>query len=140
MHKRHKDNYMEVATLVASFSSCVRRKIGAVLVKDGNIVSTGYNGTISGADNTCEINGSTREDVLHSEANCILACARLGIATNNTTLFITVSPCVGCAKLIMQAGIKEVYYKEDYRDMSGRDLLLLSNKVKIAKLVWKYKR
>ena len=140
MHKRHKDNYMEVATLVASFSSCVRRKIGAVLVKDGNIVSTGYNGTISGADNTCEINGSTRDEVLHSEANCILSCARLGISTDNTILFITVSPCVGCAKLIIQAGIKEVYYKEDYRDMSGRDLLLSGNKVKIAKLVWKYKR
>lgn len=116
--------YMKIAYQIASQSYCVRRKVGSVLVKDGQIISDGYNGTPSGFDNCCEINPeTTKPEVLHAEAN---ALAKVGKSTNSSdgsTMYITLSPCYECSKLLIQFGIKEVYYCEEYRDLSGVELL-----------------
>ena len=135
LSKNHKKMYLRIAGEISAFSYCTKKKVGSVLVKNNQIISTGYNGTVSGFDNSCEINGfKTKKEVLHSEANAIMACAREGISTNGAVLFVTLSPCVECAKLIIQAGIKRVYYTNPYKDLSGRDLLLKSNiKVSMSK-------
>lgn len=135
--KNEKEFYMKVAQLVAEQSYCERAKVGAVIVKDNNIISFGYNGTPRGFDNTCEVyypatdNSNavtiTKPEVLHAESNAILKCALSGSSTNGSTLFTTDSPCIDCAKLIIQAGVKEVYYKKEYRDHSGLLLLTQAN-------------
>ena len=127
-------HYMKIAEVVATASSAVKKKVGAVLVKDRNIISMGYNGTPSGSDNTCEdINGKTKPEVLHAESNAILKCASEGISTKGSTLYLTYSPCIDCSKLIMQANIKEVIFKEHYKDNSGL-LLLKKAGIKANKL------
>lgn len=116
--------YMKIAYEIASQSYCERRKVGAVIVKDGQIISDGYNGTPSGFDNCCEIDpDTTKPEVLHAEAN---ALAKVGKSTNSSegsTMYITLSPCYECAKLLIQFGINEVYYCEEYRDLKGVELL-----------------
>ena len=154
---------MKTAELFAEQSYAYRRKVGAVLAKDGRILATGYNGTIDGTVNICEtyspysgqvlkdddkvvdcpvcegkhrdcyacddtsklvIHNETNEFTVHAEQNIISYCAKNGIATKGTSLFITLSPCKNCAKLIAQSGIKYVYYKEAYKDLSGIEFLL----------------
>lgn len=113
--------FMHVAMLTADLSYCKRDKVGAVLVFDQNILSLGYNGTISKAKNECEdkTGNTIHHLVLHAESNCLARCARLGIATKGASLYVTTMSCVDCAKLSVQAGIIEVWYDKLYRDETG---------------------
>lgn len=121
------NTYIEIAELISKHSKANRKKVGAILVKDRRIISIGINGTPSGFDNTCEIDGITKREVLHAESNCISKCAKSNESSQGCTLYTTVSPCFECAKLIIQCGIIEVYYKEKYHDLSGLELLSKAN-------------
>lgn len=116
---------METAKLFGGLSYCKRRQVGAVLTnKSGRILSTGYNGTIKGYANDCEdAHGKTKDLVLHAEQNIISHCAKSGIATEDTVMYITISPCQQCAKLIAQSGITKVIYGNIYKDRAGIDFL-----------------
>lgn len=112
--------YLRIAKEWGLLSYCKRKKVGAIIVKDRMIISDGYNGTPSGFENCCEDNeGVTRWDVLHAEANAILKVARSTQSCEGATLYITLSPCKECSKLIHQSGIKRVVYNNGYRDDSG---------------------
>mgnify|MGYP000819968675 FL=1 len=116
--------YLRMASIWAENSYCVRRKVGALIVKDKMIISDGYNGTPSGFENVCEdAHGVTHPYVLHAEANAITKLARSGNNSDQATLYVTASPCIECAKLIIQAGIRRVVYAEQYRLTDGIDLL-----------------
>ena len=105
--------YLEMAEIWARNSYCKRRQVGAILVKDRMIISDGYNGTPSGFENVCEDeNGATKPYVLHAEANAITKVAKSGNSSLGATLYVTASPCIECSKLIIQAGIKRVVYKD----------------------------
>ena len=113
-----------MARIWAENSYCERRKVGALVVKDKTIISDGYNGTPSGFENKCEdSNTVTPPYVLHAEANAITKLARSSNNSDGSTLYVTASPCIECAKLIIQAGIKKVVYAEKYRLTDGIDLL-----------------
>lgn len=113
-----------MARIWAENSYCERRKVGALVVKDKMIISDGYNGTPSGFENKCEdSNNVTHPYVLHAEANAITKLARSSNNSDGSTLYVTASPCIECAKLIIQAGIKKVVYAEKYRLTDGIDLL-----------------
>ncbi|MCK9625320.1 MAG: dCMP deaminase family protein [Bacteroidales bacterium] len=117
-------SYLEMATVWAKNSYCKRRQVGALIVKDRMIISDGYNGTPSGFENVCEDDmGLTKPYVLHAEANAITKVAKSGNSSDGATLYVTAAPCVECAKLIIQAGIKRVVYRDEYRVMDGVDLL-----------------
>ena len=116
--------YLEMARIWAQNSYCQRRQVGALVVKQGMIISDGYNGTPSGFENICEDeNGVTKPYVLHAEANAITKLARSNNNSDGATIYITASPCIECAKLIIQSGIKRVVYGEKYRLMDGIELL-----------------
>ncbi len=116
--------YLKMALEWANLSYCKRKKVGALLVKDRMIISDGYNGTPSGFENVCEDeNGDTKWYVLHAEANAILKVAASSQSTNGSTLYITLSPCKECSKLIHQSGIKRVVYIREYHDTTGIDFL-----------------
>ena len=116
--------YLRMATVWAENSYCKRRQVGVLIVKDKMIISDGYNGTPSGFENVCEDeNGLTKPYVLHAEANAITKIARSNNNSQDATLYVTASPCIECAKLIIQAGIKRVVYSEKYRLMDGIELL-----------------
>ena len=116
--------YLEMAQVWAKNSYCRRRQVGALLVKDRMIISDGYNGTPSGFENICEDeSGVTKPYVLHAEANAITKVAKSGNSSEGATLYVTASPCMECAKLIIQAGIKRVVYQDQYRLMDGIELL-----------------
>ena len=118
-------SYLEMAEVWAQNSYCKRRKVGALLVKDRTIISDGYNGTPSGFENICEDeNGVTKPYVLHAEANAITKVAKSGNSSEGATLYVTASPCAECAKLIIQAGIRRVVYRDAYRLTDGIDLLV----------------
>ena len=119
---------MRMATIWAENSYCKRRQVGALIVKDKMIISDGYNGTPSGFENVCEDEqGLTKPYVLHAEANAITKIARSGNCSEGATLYVTASPCIECAKLIIQAGIKRVVYAEKYRLEDGLNLLRRAN-------------
>ncbi len=108
----------------AALSHCVRKKVGAIIVKDDMIISDGYNGAPAGFDNCCENElGETHWYVLHAEANAILKVAKSTNNSKGATLYLTLSPCKDCSKLILQAGIKRVVYKLIYKDDSGIEFL-----------------
>lgn len=115
--------YINIAKEIANLSHCQRAKVGAVLVKNGNIVSFGYNGTPAKMDNCCERDGVTKSEVIHAEMNAILKAAKSGLSVDGATMYLTLSPCKECAKLILQSGIREVIYDEEYRDRSGIEFL-----------------
>ena len=116
--------YLRMARIWAENSYCVRRKVGALIVKDKMIISDGYNGTPAGFENICEDEtGKTKSYVLHAEANAITKIARSNNSSNGATMYVTASPCIECAKLIIQAGIKRVVYSEKYRLEDGIELL-----------------
>ena len=116
--------YLRMARIWAENSYCKRRQVGAIVVKDNRIISDGYNGTPAGFENVCEDeNGATKPYVLHAEANAITKVAKSGNSSLGATLYVTASPCMECAKLIIQAGIKRVVYSEEYRIADGLDLL-----------------
>ena len=116
--------YLRMAQIWAENSYCVRRRVGALVVKEKMIISDGYNGTPSGFENVCEDdNNVTKPYVLHAEANAITKLARSSNNSDGSTLYVTASPCIECAKLIIQAGIKRVIYSREYRLTDGVDLL-----------------
>ena len=120
--------YMRMARIWAENSYCKRRRVGALIVKDKMIISDGYNGTPSGFENVCEDeNNVTKPYVLHAEANAITKIARSGNNSAGATLYVTTSPCIECAKLIIQAGIRRVIYGEKYRIEDGINLLKRAN-------------
>jgi dCMP deaminase len=121
--KYHK-TYLKMAVEWSTLSCCNRKKVGALIVKDGTIISDGFNGTPKGFPNDCEdANGTTYWYVLHAEANAILKVAKSSQSTDGSTLYVTYSPCKECSKLIVQAGIRRVVFHEEYRDTSGLIIL-----------------
>jgi dCMP deaminase len=131
--EKYLGTYMKTARLFAEHSSAVRKKVGAVIVKDDRIISIGYNGMPSGWDNDCEnyfgldLKGNptlvTKPEVLHAESNAIAKLAKSTESGNGASMFITCSPCIDCAKMIYQSGIKEVFYGEEYRNNDGIEFL-----------------
>ena len=120
--------YIRMAQIWAENSYCERRKVGALIVKDKMIISDGYNGTPSGFENVCEDDeGKTKAYVLHAEANAITKVAKSHNNSDGATLYVTTSPCIECAKLIIQSGIKRVVYTEPYRINDGIQLLKRAN-------------
>ena len=115
--------FINIAKETSTLSHCVRSKVGAVLVKEGNIISFGYNGTPSGMDNACEEDDVTLAHVIHAESNAILKAAKTGNSVNSATLYLTLSPCLDCSKLILQSGIKKVVYLNAYRNLDGVNFL-----------------
>ena len=115
--------FINIAKEVGSLSHCTRSKVGAVLVKDGNMISFGYNGTPAGMDNGCEENNVTKEEVIHAEMNSILKAAKSGNSVEGSTLYLTLSPCKECSKLILQSGVKKVVYLNTYRNLDGIQFL-----------------
>ncbi len=149
MKKKFIDAYMDVAERFAQLSSARRLHVGAIVVKDDRIISIGYNGTPEGWDNNCEdevletyVDGNseihkvglvTKPEVLHAEMNALMKLAKSNESGNNAAIFITHSPCMDCAKGIYQAGIKEIYYKDTYRNTDGLEFLKKC-KLKITKV------
>ncbi|MFA7116998.1 MAG: dCMP deaminase family protein [Bacteroidales bacterium] len=122
--RRFDISYLKMASIWAENSYCVRRKVGALIVKNKMIISDGYNGTPSGFENVCELdNGTTKQEVLHAEANAITKVAKSNNSSDGATLYVTTSPCIECSKLIIQAGIIRVVYHEEYRITDGLELL-----------------
>lgn len=116
--------YIKMARIWAENSYCIRRQVGALIIKDKMIISDGYNGTPSGFENVCEDDsGITKPYVLHAEANAITKLAKSANSGEGGTLYITASPCLECSKLIIQSGIKRVVYCESYHSTDGIDLL-----------------
>ncbi|MEA3318072.1 MAG: dCMP deaminase family protein [Bacteroidota bacterium] len=116
--------YLEMATIWSKNSYCVRRQVGALIVKEKMIISDGYNGTPSGFENICEDNNNkTKAYVLHAEANAITKVAKSNNSSQDATLYVTTSPCMECSKLIIQAGIKRVVFSRKYHNTEGLDLL-----------------
>ncbi|MDE5835481.1 MAG: dCMP deaminase family protein [Paramuribaculum sp.] len=116
--------YLRMALIWAENSYCVRRRVGALIVRDQMIISDGFNGTPAGFENVCEDeDGITKPYVLHAEANAITKVARSNNSSEGATLYVTASPCLECSKLIIQAGIRRVVYHELYRMSDGIDLL-----------------
>jgi dCMP deaminase len=116
--------YLEMAKIWAKNSYCIRRQVGALIVKDKMIISDGYNGTPAGFENVCEDeNNKTKPYVLHAEANAITKVAKSNNSSENATLYITTSPCMECSKLIIQSGIKRVVFCDKYHNVEGLQLL-----------------
>lgn len=120
--------FMGMAKLLAERSTCARAKVGALLVKDNRVISTGYGGAPSGEPHCLDVGCEIGPDggcikTVHAEAGCISYSAKEGIATKGTHLYVTLSPCLNCAKLLINAGIEKVFYLKKYRDTSGIDLL-----------------
>ena len=121
---RYDQAYMKMALEWSKLSYCTRKQVGALIVKDNMIISDGYNGTPSGFENKCELkNKETKWYVLHAEANAILKCAKHGQSCQGSRLYLTLSPCKECSKLIHQAGITTVIYHKKYKDISGINFL-----------------
>lgn len=123
--------YMDIAVIMSKLSTAVRRKVGAVLVKNEHIIAEGYNGTPKGFSNVCEYETyagtlTTKEQVLHAEENVICKVARSTSSSSGSTLYVTSNPCLGCAKLLIQAGIVRVVYKDLYTTDSGFGISLLA--------------
>lgn len=122
--ERYDKAYLRMALEWAKLSHCNRKQVGAIIVKNQAIIADGYNGTPSGFDNCCENDtGETHWYVLHAEANAIMKVAKSNNSAQNSTLYITLSPCKECSKLVLQAGIKRVVYITEYKDCSGIDFL-----------------
>ena len=115
--------FMEIASTIATESKAVNYKVGAIAVRDGRIIATGYNGTPPGANNECEENGITKKDVIHAESNLIAFSSKHGLSTGGADVYCTLSPCSTCATLLSAAGISRYYYRDTYRDTSGLHLL-----------------
>ncbi len=122
--RRYDLAYLKMAVEWGKLSHCKRKQVGALIVKDSMIISDGYNGAPSGFDNCCEDeNGKTLWYVLHAEANAIMKVAKSTNNSNGATLYITLSPCKECSKLVYQSGIKRVVYQKSYKDSEGLDFL-----------------
>jgi len=123
--ERYDHAYLKMAAEWARLSHCKRKQVGALIVKEGMIISDGYNGTPGGFENDCEdCDGETKWYVLHAEANAITKVARSANNAKNSTLYLTLSPCKDCSKLIHQVGIKRLVFTERYKDSDGVDFLI----------------
>ena len=134
--------YLRMAYIWSSLSKAERKKVGCLIVKDGAIISDGFNGTPQGFDNSCEIEKEgelvTKQEVLHAESNAITKLARGTQSSQGATMYITLSPCIECAKLIIQSGIKRVVFREAYRNTEGIMLLAKAGiKLKRVKEIYK---
>jgi dCMP deaminase len=126
--------YMRIANEISGMSYAKRKKVGAIIVKDNSIISYGYNGTPHDFDNSCEDeNDVTKPEVLHAESNAISKIARSTQSSEAADLYVTMSPCLECSKLIIQSGIKKVFFEEAYRNTEGLELLRKSN-IKVTQL------
>lgn len=136
MRKSWNSYFMEIADIVKTRSTCIRRQVGAVIVKDNRIITTGYNGAPSGLTHCIDNGGCERERLnvpsgqrhelcraLHAEQNAIIQAAKIGVSTEGATIYITTQPCVICAKMIINAGIKKVVYKASYPDEMAMNML-----------------
>jgi dCMP deaminase len=127
MKDKWKTAYMDTASRFAALSTAEKLKVGSCVVKDNRIISIGYNGTPSGWDNKCEVDTElgmvTKDEVIHAEANAIIKLAASSESGQDADMFITHSPCIHCAKMIYGAGIKNVYYRDDYRSVAGISFL-----------------
>jgi dCMP deaminase len=129
---RYDQMYLDICERISHMSFAVRAKVGAILVKDDNIISMGWNGMPSGFNNNCEYqkpncsfgNIITKPEALHAESNCISKVAKSSNSSLGATMYITMSPCMDCAKLIVQSGVSRVVYKKFYRDKKVLDFLL----------------
>ena len=134
---RYDNLYLNIAKEVSNMSHDTDNKVGVVVVKDNNILAFGFNGMPAGMDNECKNpNGSTRKEVIHAEANALCKLAKGTVSSEGATLYSTLSPCIECAKLIMQAGITKVLFSETYTDEAGI-LLLLNNNIKVKGNKWR---
>jgi dCMP deaminase len=124
---------MEITKLIGQNSKCNRKKVGCVATRDGRIIASGYNGTPPNFENICEKDDKTTDFVIHAEQNLIAFCSKYGISLKGSTIIITLSPCVKCATLLIQAGVKAVFFDEEYRDKSGVELLI-NNGIMCSKL------
>jgi dCMP deaminase len=124
MKPQWKRAHMQVAQVYAENSYCVRRKVGCIIVKNDSVISIGINGTPPGDENVCEIDGVTKPTVLHAEANALTKLAKSTQSSEGASAFITLAPCLDCAKMLFGSGIVHVYYREDYRDRAGIDFLV----------------
>ena len=132
---RYDKAYLRMADTWAELSHCARKKVGAIIVKDDAIISDGYNGTPAGFDNSCETgDGETHWYVLHAEANAITKLAKSTISSEGSTLYVTLSPCLGCAKLIIQAGIRRIVFNEMYRNTDAFDLFRMAG-IEIVQII-----
>lgn len=120
---KHDQLYMDIAHRVARQSYSARLKVGAVIVRDGNIISFGWNGTPTGFDNSCELHGYTKPEVVHAELNALAKAARTAASTAGATIYLTHSPCWTCALGIIQSGITRVVYSDEYRDTEPLDVM-----------------
>ena len=117
--------YMQMAREMSTASKANRKQVGAILVTNNGVLLPGYNGTPAGWPNKCEdVNNVTIPSVIHAELNCVLKAAKEGVSVIGSTIYVTLSPCVSCASMLAQAGVKRIVYDEEYRDMSGVNLLL----------------
>ena len=120
--------YLKMANLWGQLSKAERKKVGCLIVKNGHIISDGYNGTPSGYDNKCEYETrfgyETKPEVLHAESNALMKLAKSTISSEDSTVYLTMSPCFDCAKLIIQAGVRRVVYGESYRNTTGINFLV----------------
>jgi dCMP deaminase len=122
--QKYDKTYLNMALEWAKLSHCTRKQVGALIVKNGMIISDGYNGTPTGFENSCVTEeNETHWFVIHGEANAILKCAKHGQSCQGSTLYLTHSPCKDCSKLILQSGISKLVYMEDYKDLSGLEFL-----------------
>lgn len=119
--------FVKMAFTFSELSKANRRKVGCIIVKDGQIISNGFNGTPSGFDNSCEIDNVTKPEVLHAESNALMKLAQSTNSSKGATLYLTCAPCFDCSKLIIQAGISRVVYTHNYRKEDGLDLLSKTN-------------
>jgi len=133
MKEKFINAYMDVAKRFAKLSHALRLNVGAIVVKDDRIISIGYNGMPSGWPNQCEESNVTRPEVLHAESNAIAKLAKSNESGDGADIFITHAPCMECAKLIYQTGIKRVFYAEDYRSADGINFLIAS-KINVIKV------
>ena len=125
--------HLEVARIYGQLSTATRLKVGCIIVKDDRIISIGYNGMPSGSSNICEEDGHTKPEVLHAETNAITKLAKSTESGQDAYMFCTAAPCVDCAKLILQSGIKEFHFEHRYKSGAGLDLLEKYSDIKIVK-------
>lgn len=134
MKEKEKKCYFEMVESISKLSHCVRLKVGSLLVKNNSIIAYGYNGSAIGDDNVCEIDNVTKPGIIHAEKNAIYKCAKGHESSQDAAMFITHSPCMECAVAMVQCGIKEVYYINEYRDRSPIEYLI-SKGIKVEKKV-----
>jgi len=118
--------FMQIATALSSLGTCPRQQVGAVLVREGRAISWGYNGAPPGFPHCNHPVNEPCQQAIHAELNAVVAAARAGISTDGASCFVTLSPCVTCSFLLIAAGVSTVYYKEEYRDTQGLDILELA--------------